>query len=269
VPLPRLWWCPTGLLTLLPLHAAGRHPRHRTSAAQGGEGTAQSVPDRVVSSYTSTLTALRRARERTGDGAFRGLLTVGMPETPGRPPLPGVERECAEVRAHIPAAESAMSDLIGPRAISQAVRQALHEHAWAHFACHAEQDLMDPAQSAFLLHDGRLTAAEILELHLPLAELAYLSACETATGAVNLPDEVMHLASTLQSAGYRHVVATLWSIQDGSAPAIASRFYAALTRTGRPDAGRAARALHEALAEHRAHDPTDPLRWAAFVHVGP
>ncbi|MFF5016416.1 CHAT domain-containing protein [Streptomyces sp. NPDC001165] len=227
------------------------------------------MPDRVISSYTSTLTALRRAREGTDEGVFRGLLTVGMPQTPGRPALPGVERECGEVRARIPATGGAAGDLIGPKATPGAVREALHDHSWVHFACHAEQDLMDPAQSAFLLHGGRLTTAELLELHLPSAELAYLSACETAVGGVNLPDEGMHLASTLQSAGYRHVVATQWSIQDGSAPDIASRFYSALTRTGRPGAGGAARALHEALAAHRAQDPTDPLRWAAFLHVGP
>ena len=48
---PRLWWCPTGALTLLPLHAAGR---------PGGDGDA--VIDRVVSSYTPTLRALLDAR---------------------------------------------------------------------------------------------------------------------------------------------------------------------------------------------------------------
>src|SRR4029077_20061596 len=49
---PRLWWCPTGALTLLPLHAAGRHH------------TADTVYDRVISSYTPTLRALHHARTR-------------------------------------------------------------------------------------------------------------------------------------------------------------------------------------------------------------
>ncbi|MET8181196.1 CHAT domain-containing protein [Streptomyces sp. NPDC005336] len=91
------------------------------------------------------------------------------------------------------------------------------------FACHAEQDLMDAAQSAFVLYDGRLTVAELHGLRLPHAELAYLSACETATGGVNLPDEAMHLAATMQLAGYRHVIATMWSIHDCSAPDVATR----------------------------------------------
>ena len=30
-PWPRVWWCPTGPLTVLPIHAAGRHPRLRTA----------------------------------------------------------------------------------------------------------------------------------------------------------------------------------------------------------------------------------------------
>ncbi|MEU2062672.1 CHAT domain-containing protein [Streptomyces sp. NPDC013455] len=262
--LPRLWWCPTGLAALLPLHAAGRYPRHRTARPD----FAQTVPGRVVSSYTATLAALRRARDQPDGGTFRGLLAVGLPETPGQAALPGVEREHRALRSLVPAATQA-SDLIGPEATREAVRRQLHEHSWAHFACHAEQSLMDPAQSAFLLYDGRLAASELLEMDLPSAELAYLSACETAAGGVNLPDEVLHLASTLQCAGYRHVVATMWSILDGSAPGIAARFYSAVNRSGRPDAGRAARALHDAVAAHRAQDPTDLLRWAAFLHVGP
>ncbi|MGI5193925.1 CHAT domain-containing protein [Streptomyces sp. CA-288835] len=267
--LPRLWWCPTGPLTLLPLHAAGRYPRHRTSPGAAGADGAGSVPGRVVSSSVPTLTALRRARQREADSAsFRGLLVVGMPKTPGEPPLPGVEREYRELRARFPEG-TPVGGLLGAEATREAVRQALHDTSWAHFACHAEQDVQDPGQSAFVLHDDRLTAAQLLELDLPRAELAYLSACETATGAVGLPDEVMHLASTMQLAGYRHVIATMWGIHDGSAPEVAARVYAALTRTGLPDATEAARALHAAVSSHRADDPTDPLRWAAYLHVGP
>ncbi|GHG88870.1 hypothetical protein GCM10018780_07660 [Streptomyces lanatus] len=269
-PLPRLWWCPSGLLTLLPLHAAGRYPRHRTASPSerpaAGSGC---VPGRVVPSYTSTLTALLRARERDADATgFGGLPAVAMPETPGSPALPGVRREYEELRAAFPPG-APVDALFGPEATREAVRRALHDRPWVHFACHAEQDLMDPARSALALYDARLTVADLLELDLPHAELACLSACETAAGTVRLPDEVMHLASAMQLTGYRHVIATMWGIHDGSAPDLAARFYAELTRTGRPDAMGAARALHTAVAGQRAHDPTDPLRWAAHLHVGP
>ncbi|MEU5102660.1 MULTISPECIES: CHAT domain-containing protein [unclassified Streptomyces] len=267
---PRVWWCPTGRLALLPLHAAGHHPRHRSASAEAARvAGVRAVPDLVVSSYTPTLTALRRAHDDQQESPpFDGLLAIGMPETPGQPSLPGVERELGELHARLPKV-SITPPLIGRRATREAVLQALGQSPWVHFACHAEQNLMDASQSSFLLYDGRLTLAELHGLHLPHAELAYLSACDTAAGGVNVPDEAMHLAATMQLAGYRHVIATMWSIYDSSAPDVATAVYAALHRDGRPDARNAARALHNSVAALRLNDPTDPLRWAAYVHVGP
>ncbi|MEU0803956.1 CHAT domain-containing protein [Streptomyces sp. NPDC005970] len=267
---PRVWWCPTGRLALLPLHAAGHHPRHRSASPEAARvAGVRTVPDLVVSSYTPTLTALRRAHDDQQESPpFNGLLAIGMPETPGQPSLPGVERELDELHARLPKV-SITPPLIGRMATREAVLQALDENSWVHFACHAEQNLMDASQSSFLLYDGRLTLAELHGLHLPHAELAYLSACDTAAGGVNVPDEAMHLAATMQLAGYRHVIATMWSIYDSSAPDVATDVYTALHREGRPDAGNAARALHTSVAALRLNDPTDPLRWAAYVHVGP
>ena len=75
-PWPRIWWCPTGPLTVLPIHAAGRHPRLRT--ADRGEDC---VLDRVISSYTLSLTALARAHEAVPPIPVRhltGLQASGM-----------------------------------------------------------------------------------------------------------------------------------------------------------------------------------------------
>ena len=52
---PRIWWCPSGELSLFPLHAAGRHGT-RTDPVP------QTVLDRVVSSYTPSVRALLHAR---------------------------------------------------------------------------------------------------------------------------------------------------------------------------------------------------------------
>ena len=54
-----MWWCPTGPLTILPIHAAGHH----ADSVSGTTPTKQSVLDRVVSSYAPTLSALIRARQ--------------------------------------------------------------------------------------------------------------------------------------------------------------------------------------------------------------
>lgn len=100
-------------------------------------------------------------------------------------------------------------------------------------------------------------------------ELAFLSACQTATGSTQAPDEAIHLAAAIQLLGYRHVIATLWSIYDSPAPDIADTVYAALTATGRPDANYAAHALHHAVTALRAKYPTEPLAWAPYLHTGP
>ena len=94
-PWPQIQWCLTGPLTVLPIHAAGHHPRvHPTAATDRTD----CVLDRVISSYTPTLNALRRARHQQTPTAVRHL-GIGMPTTPYLPPLPAVTREL-EVLAH-------------------------------------------------------------------------------------------------------------------------------------------------------------------------
>jgi CHAT domain-containing protein len=150
--------------------------------------------------------------------------------------------------------------------------EALPGYSWLHLACHGVQNQRDANLSAFLLHDQRLTLADLTTVTLPEADLAYLSACQTATGDLDLTDEHLHLAAGLQLIGYRHVLATLWSISDRAAPAMAQAVYEHLTQSDaarQPDANRAAQALHHAVARLRRSAPADPLIWAPFIHLGP
>jgi CHAT domain-containing protein len=86
---------------------------------------------------------------------------------------------------------------------------------------------------------------------------------------VQVPDETIHLAAALQFAGYRHVIATAWSISDSSAPRVASATYTELASTGSLDAGRAATAIHRAVEALRARAPFRPDLWAPYLHIGP
>lgn len=106
--------------------------------------------------------------------------------------------------------------------------------------------------------------ADIARLRLPHAGLAYLSACDTGVPDEDLGDEALHVAGACHMAGFRHVIATLWSVRDTLAPAVAADFYAALDG---PDA--AALALHRAVRALRAAHPQSPGVWAPYVHVGP
>lgn len=278
---PRLWWSPGGLLGLLPLHAAGHH-----ADPPGGRRT---VMDRVVSSYTPTVRALRYAREqavRQQDARGMGgrALIVSMPTTPGLDvwkglaDLPFVVEEVEKVRAQLtdavvlsgtsPAGETAESAAsVAPT--KEKVLERLPTTAIAHFACHGYTDPVDPSQSMLVLEDhaeNPLNVVELGPLRLERARLAYLSACGTAaTTAVELIDEAIHVASAFQLAGFPHVVGTLWEVNDRICATVADLFYTHLQAAdGLPEQGGEshngdgaldpAKALHSAIREVRDGD---------------
>ena len=76
------------------------------------------------------------------------------------------------------------------------------------------------------------------------------------------------------AAGYRRVVATMWSIKDLYAPDVAKDFYAYLLKhqSGSGlDGSQSAYALHFAiqkLRERIGDSPKDILAWAPYVHFG-
>ena len=155
---PRVWWCPTGPLTVLPLHAAGRYPRR----AQGRVELTETALGRVVSSYAPTLASLQ-ARDNSARpvGEVRQL-AVGMPETPGQTSLPGVSREMKALATYFPPPSRARR-LVPPDATRANVLAGLADCPWVHLACHAHQDQASPSDSAFALCDGPLTVADTIE----------------------------------------------------------------------------------------------------------
>jgi hypothetical protein len=260
---PRVWWCPTGPLTVLPLHAAGHHPRLRTTSAR----SADCVLDRVISSYTPTLSALARTRQPRLPAPLRHL-GVGMPTTPGGPPLPAVPAEMEVLARHFPPGTE-NQQLVESQATRDSVVAAVADHSWLHMACHANQEHADPACSGFALWDGTLTISDLATQPTKHRDMAYLSACQTATGSFRHLDEAIHLAAAMQFLGYRHVIATMWTIADSPAPYVADSVYTTLTLRNNRDPDRAADALHQAVHTLRDADPTDPLLWASYIHLGP
>jgi CHAT domain-containing protein len=191
--------------------------------------------DRVVSFYTPTLTALARARRPAPDAPVRQL-AVGMSRTPGLPPLPAVSAELDVLATHFPP-DVGHHQLAGPLATRADVLTAIAARSWVHLSCHASQQHADPTSSGFALWDGTLTVADLAAQPARHGDLAFLSACQTAAGSVLQTDEAIHLASAMQFFGYRHVIATMWTIADSPAPRVADAFYTAL----RPDATRSAK----------------------------
>lgn len=246
---PRVWWMPTDLLSLFPWHAAG-HP---------GEPGAL---DAVVSSYTATLRTLSHSRSRPPTTGRRQL-TVAVRDAPGSVALPATVGEAE----HLHDAHPGLPLLLGEHATTDAVLAALRESTWAHFACHADADLLVPSRSGIRLHDGILSLSAISGLRLADAELAYLSACSTANPGINQADESLHLASAFQLAGFRHVIATLWPIADDMAATTAREIYRHLDGTSSAD--NAAHAVRRATLDLRAEYPDRPDMWASLIHNGP
>jgi CHAT domain-containing protein len=78
-----------------------------------------------------------------------------------------------------------------------------------HLACHGVQD-PDPLKSAFLLREGRFTIGDIVQLDMSHALLAFLSACHTAKGDRNAPDQAVHLAASMLFCGFKSIIGTMW-----------------------------------------------------------
>ncbi|MDT9701873.1 CHAT domain-containing protein, partial [Streptomyces sp. P17] len=134
---PRLWWCPTGVFTFLPLAAAGYN------------GSSDTVLDRIVSSFTPTVRALTHTR-RPRPAQPGGFLGVAVPDVSGWPRLPGVADEIEFLRRCFPDGIF----LTGADATAQQVVTQLANADWAHFACHAMSDPYSPSSSSLILHAG-------------------------------------------------------------------------------------------------------------------
>lgn len=266
---PRLWWIPVGLFGLLPLHAAGHHDDPLDDSER------RAVHDRVVSSYTPTVDALRYARAaRPAPQQPPHALVVGVPTVPGVPGrLDCVPEEAAAVRRYFPHGQDFVEPARTPT--TAAVLDQLPHHAVAHFACHGVTDAEDPSGSQLLLPDHAtdpLTVARLTDrhTHLGAARLAYLSACgTTAVDRLDLLDEAIHLTGAYQLAGYPQVIGTLWEINDVTAADVASAFYARLhAPDGRIDTSLGALALHDTIRALAREHVEAPWLWAAYLHTG-
>jgi len=119
-----------------------------------------------------------------------------------------------------------------------------------------------PSESRLILSGGALRVREITAVR-GAAELAYLSACETAAGSARLPDEAIHIGTAFQLAGFRNVIGTLWRVPDRCARDTAAAIYDRLGRC------QPARAVNLAARRQRDAYRANPYEWAAFIHSGP
>ncbi|TFK19272.1 hypothetical protein FA15DRAFT_648605 [Coprinopsis marcescibilis] len=263
--LPRIWWCPTGPLAFLPLHAAGIYE----------DRDSDTIFDYAVSSYTPTVASLTDRIKNTRVMAHEtsGLFMVSQPNTPHLPSIPATTDEVQAIQAQLMSCGVRELMLEGKAATVELGLEGMENYTSVHFACHATQDRDKPLQSGFHFHDGRLSLSTIIKKDLKNGDLAFLSACQTSTGEETLSEEAVHLAAGMLAAGYRGVVATMWSIGDKYGPEVASNFYKYLLDRGGPgiDGSGASYALHHAIGKlrRRLDNSERSLRtWVPYVHFG-
>jgi hypothetical protein len=243
---PHIWWIPTGALSKFPLHAAGYH----------GRGTQETVLDRVMSSYSSSVKAIIHGRRRPAKQPTSAhALLIAMEHTPGNSRLPFAAKEIAIL--HDPFRSMGL-DPIQPGQYKRDLVPYLPQCRIFHFAGHGYTDKANPSKSCLLLRDGKdgpLTVANLLEMNLREYSpfLAYLSAC--GTGQIRderFLDESIHLISAFQLAGFRHVIGTLWKVDDETCMDMARITYKTMAGGNMKDES-VCQGLHQAARRLRDH----------------
>lgn len=282
----RLFVVPHRTLTLVPFHVLP------VDGAPLGE--------RCTVSYLPSAALLTRAGAGRPPRLDGRALLVGAPTYAvgrGLAELPGTATEVTAIAGML-----GTRPLLGADATGRAVRRAAPGCAVLHLATHGVVYECAPHRSHVALanHD-LLTVGDVAGLDLA-ADLVVLSACHTGRGTATSGGDVVGLVRATVAAGARHVVVSLWPVDDeagallltylyeallagggtsvAEALAVAQRRLRALDAGGRRDAYdrvRARAGTSAAAAGTRdgripaafAEDSRAlPYFWAPFIHVG-
>ena len=217
---------PTGLLSLLPLHAATYHVEERQVCLLDEVDVAYAPSARVLGAARLGLAA-REAQPAV-------LVGVGNP-LPHPQPLSFARAELAEVASFFTI--DASNPLYETAATKATLLELLPGATYVHLACHGSFEADSPLNSRLELapppgaavgdEQGNLRLGELLgQAWFETSRLVVLSACQTAiTDYQHLPDEAIGLPAGLLQAGVPGVVGTLWAVNDLSMTLVMAKFY--------------------------------------------
>ncbi|MGY1673073.1 CHAT domain-containing protein [Geodermatophilus sp. SYSU D00710] len=200
------------------------------------------------SSFLPVCSSLSRPALRPGSA-----LVLGNPTAD----LAGAQAEAQRVAGRL-----GTVPIIGGQATRQALLTVPPDTAVVHVASHGAYDDEDPLLSGVQMADGRVTVEDLMTSSVA-AGLMTLSGCVTGLSQRRPGDELTGLTRAAVTAGSASVLATLWEIDDRSAPVFFDSFYANLM-TGRPKDSAVAAAQRHMREEGFA----SPYHWAPFVLMG-
>jgi CHAT domain-containing protein len=249
------------------------------------------IEDAAIS-YAPSLTVLReitkRRKNQAMDAAPATLLALGNPllgqGTISRAgltlrgekldPLPEAEQEVKTLGQLYGASRSKV--YIGPEAREDRVKSEAGRARILHFATHGMLNNASPMYSHLALaggganEDGLLEAWELMQLNLH-ADLAVLSACETARGRIGAGEGMIGLSWAMFIAGVPAVVVSQWKVESAGTRDLMVDFHRALISP--PGVGKAKPTKTEALRQAalklmKNPETNHPFYWAGFVLVG-
>lgn len=188
-------------------------------------------------------------------------------------PLPDAEREVERIARLF---REGTRLYVGQDALESRVKSESGAYNVIHFATHGVLDDNNPMYSHILLapspgdssEDGFLETWELMRLDLH-AELAVLSACDTARGSVHAGEGLIGMSWALFVAGCSSTVATQWKVPSAVSADLMIDFYRQWLHPGRDTWFAKAEALRQArLHLIRDGKHRDPYYWSGYVLVG-
>jgi len=260
----RLLISPDGALHFLPFAAL-------PGPGENGSALVEDHELAVIHSI-ALLASLRRRADRTPvRDEVVILANPSFHPDDRRPAMPHAE---AEARAIADLAPGTARLRLGVEAAkSQLLSGALSNARLIHFATHGVLHAERGELSALLLAtvdsqgrrvNGYLRSYEIRGLPLS-AELATLSACDTALGEAIRGEGMVGLPQSFLQAGVRAVAVSLWQVDDEAGKALMTHFYRGLLQEDKSPAAAMAAAQRRIKADARW---SAPFFWAGFTLQG-
>lgn len=244
------------------------------------------IEDAAIS-YAPSLTVLREMTKRrqveAAHAAPATLLALGNPvlgtETLKRAaltlrdgkldPLPEAEQEVKALGRLYGVARSKV--YVGAEAREDRVKSEASSAKILHFATHGMLNNASPMYSHLALaegsvaEDGLLEAWELMQLNLH-ADLAVLSACETARGRIGAGEGVVGFSWAMFIAGVPSIVVSQWKVESAGTRDLMVNFHRGLLS---PAKVRKSEALRQAALKVMKNPETShPFYWGGFVLVG-
>lgn len=220
--------------------------------------------------YAPSLTYLRESRRHGVESASRRLLALGNPDSVN---LPNAAREVRSLGELYSMRDA--KTLTGAHATRQAWMNDAPDYRVLHIATHGILNPANPMYSWLALApgidsgDGALEARDILAMNLH-ADVAVLSACDTARGGVLAGEGLVGMSWAFLAAGARSTVVSQWGVDSAGTTELMLAFHRNLKASleAGSKSGRAASLQKAMLAVKAMPQYSHPFYWASFVMIG-